>query len=181
MNRAFFLDRDGTINVDYNYVHTKEEWTWCDGAIDAIRWMNDKGFKVIVVTNQSGISKGKYSETDVRKLHRWVDKRLNKNGTWVDAWYIAPYHPEFQQKPFYPPEDRKPGKGMFLKAKKEFNIDFSRSYMAGDKITDLKPAVNLGITSFFIKSRHEPYQSKNWLKVHNIRTFDNIGQVVTEL
>ena len=74
MNKAFFLDRDGTINVDYNYVHTPEEWTWCDGALEALRWMKEHKFKIIVVTNQSGIARGRYNEQHVQHLHRWVDE-----------------------------------------------------------------------------------------------------------
>ena len=95
-HKAFFLDRDGTLNVDYNYVHTKEEWTWCDGAIDALRNIQSHGFKLVVVTNQSGIVKGKYSEQQVHDLHRWVDQQLKKQGVSIDLWNIAPWHPEFQ-------------------------------------------------------------------------------------
>lgn len=182
MNKAFFLDRDGTVNVDYNFVHTPEEWTWCDGAIDAIRWMNDNAFKIIIVTNQSGIARGRYTEDQVRELHDWVDKELEKEHLKIDDWYIAPWHPVHSSQPYtYPPDDRKPGLGMFRKAGRKHNIDFSRSYMAGDKISDLKPAVNLGMKPFFIRSRHEPDQDKSWLQKHDIQTFDNIKQVVDTL
>jgi len=179
MAKAFFLDRDGTINVDYNYVHTPEEWTWCDGAIDALKWMNRNNYKVIVVTNQSGIIKGHYDKEHVDFLHNWVDRELAKHDAHIDGWYIAPHHPEFDEKPYdFPPEDRKPGTGMFDKAAERFEIDFSESYMAGDKVSDIKPAVALGMTGFFIRSRHEPSQDKEWLDQHNIKTFNNIGEVI---
>lgn len=169
MHKAFFLDRDGTINVDYNFVHTREEWTWCKGAVESIRWLNNEGFKVIVVTNQSGISRGRYTTEQVGRLHDWVDQELKKASAYIDDWYIAPYHPEYDTEPAtYPPEDRKPGTGMFDKAAKKHNIDFDSSFMAGDKLTDLQPAVELGITPFFIKSRHEPGQDKSWLQQHDI-------------
>jgi len=177
--KAFFLDRDGTLNVDYNFVHTPEEWRWCDNALKAIRWMNENGFKVIVVTNQSGIARGRYTTEDVIKLHNWVDQQLEKEGLHIDDWYIAPHHPKFDEKPHdFDPNDRKPGTGMFLKAIDKYGIDPKQSYMAGDKITDLKPAIELGIKPFFIRSRHESNQDKKWLKKHNIGTFDSLYEAV---
>jgi len=181
MNKAFFLDRDGTINVDYNYVHKPEEWTWCNGALGALRWMKEVGYKIIIVTNQSGIARGRYTEEDVDALHEWVDQDLDKYDIKIDGWYYAPHHPEHDLDQEYAPEDRKPGTGMFEKAAREHDIDFSQSYMAGDKITDLKPAIELGITPFFIRSRHEPNQDKDWLEEHNIPIFDNIGEMVKTL
>lgn len=181
MNKAFFLDRDGTLNVDYNYVHKPKEWAWCDGAIEALRWMKEHQYKIIVVTNQSGIARERYTERDVQHLHRWVDKKLVKQNLYIDDWYYAPHHPEHDPDKEYAPEDRKPGTGMFKKAATKHDIDFNRSCMAGDKITDLKPAIELNITSFFIRSRHEPSQDKEWLQDHNISTFNNIGQVINTL
>lgn len=181
MNKAFFLDRDGTINVDYNFVHKAAEWTWCEGAIKALRWMKAHEFKVIIVTNQSGIARGRYSESDVQKLHRWVDSELAKRDLQIDDWYYAPHHPEYDPQEEFPPEDRKPGTGMFEKAASKHDIDFNRSYMAGDKITDLKPAVELGMTPLFIRSRHEPEQNKGWLRKHDIPSFENIHEAVKTL
>lgn len=181
MNKAFFLDRDGTINVDYNFVHTSEEWTWCEGAIEAIRWLNRADFKVIVVTNQSGISRGRYTKEQVYKLHQWVNRQLHEAKAHIDDWYMAPYHPKFEQaSQAYPKEDRKPGLGMFKKAAEKHHIDLENSYMAGDKITDLKPAIELGITPFFIKSRHEPRQDKNWLQEHNLAPYLSLKQVLKD-
>ncbi|MGM0546923.1 MAG: D-glycero-alpha-D-manno-heptose-1,7-bisphosphate 7-phosphatase [Bacteroidota bacterium] len=181
MNKAFFLDRDGTLNVDYNYVHTPDEWTWCEGAIEALRWMKEREFKIIVVTNQSGIARGRYTEQDVQDLHLWVEEELAKHDLFIDDWYYAPHHPEHDLQKEYAPEDRKPGTGMFEKAANKHDIDFSKSYMAGDKITDLKPAIDLDITPFFIRSRHEPDQDKSWLNQHNITICENIGEVVKNI
>lgn len=181
MNKAFFLDRDGTINVDYNFVHKPGEWTWCDGALEALRWMKDHDFKIIVVTNQSGIARSRYTEKDVQKLHKWVNSELRKKGLVIDDWYYAAHHPKHDPVEQFAPKDRKPGTGMFKKAEAKHNIDFSQSYMAGDKITDLKPAIALGITPFFIRSRHEAEQDKGWLDKHSIPIFDNIKEVVEAL
>lgn len=181
MNKAFFLDRDGTINVDYNFVHKPEEWTWCEGALDALKWMKEHDYKIIIVTNQSGIARGRYTEEDVDQLHEWVDEELKKHQLNIDGWYYAPHHPKHDPQKEYPPKDRKPGTGMFEKAAREHQIDFNQSYMAGDKITDLKPAIELGMTPFMIRSRHEPNQDKDWLKAHNISIYDNIKEVVATL
>jgi len=178
MNKAFFLDRDGTVNIDYDFVHNPEEWTWCEGAIDSLRWMQEQSFKIIIVTNQSGIARGRYSEQQVQELHRWVDRQLDSYSITIDGWYYAPHHPKYDPDKRFDPNDRKPQTGMFEQAARDHQIDFSRSYMAGDKVSDLQPAVALGIKPFFIRSRHEPDQNKGWLRNHNISFFDNIGQVI---
>jgi D-glycero-D-manno-heptose 1,7-bisphosphate phosphatase len=181
MNKAFFLDRDGTVNVDYNFVHTPEEWTWCDGAIQSIRRLNESGFKVIVVTNQSGISRGRYTVEQVKRLHRWVDRELKQADARIDDWYMAPHHPKHDPEPSrFPKEDRKPGTGMFKKAAQKHGIEFDKSFMAGDKVTDLQPALTLGITPFFIRSRHEPDQDKDWLEQHEIPSYQTLQQAIND-
>lgn len=181
MNKAFFLDRDGTLNVDFNFVHTPERWAWCSNALKALEWIQRQGFKIIVVTNQSGIARGRYSAQAVEKLHRWVDDQLEEQGLSVDAWYYAAHHPEYDPAEQYPPGDRKPGTGMFEKAAREHRIDFRRSYMAGDKITDLQPAVELGMHPLFIRSRHAPHQDSAWLDRHNIDRYDTLWQGIQSL
>lgn len=179
MNKAFFLDRDGTLNVDYDYVHLPSQWTWCEQAVESIRWMNANGWLAIVVTNQSGVVRGKYSMKEVQDLHRWVDSELAKACARIDRWYVAPFHPEYHNG--LDPDllrYRKPGTGMFELAHKELDIDFNSSVMVGDKISDLQPSVHLGIKSFFVKSAHEPKQDIDWLRSHNIPILDHVGQVV---
>ncbi|HYW35651.1 MAG TPA: HAD-IIIA family hydrolase, partial [Balneolaceae bacterium] len=158
-----------------------EEWVWCDGALDALSWIQQQGFKIIVVTNQSGISKGIFSESDTRHLHAWADKKLSQHDITVDDWYYAPWHPEHDDGDKYNPEDRKPGTGMFEKAARKHDINFCRSFMAGDKITDLKPAIELGITPLFIRSRFAPSQDKEWLRRHNIPIFDTLWEGIQEM
>ncbi len=179
--KAFFLDRDGTLNVDYNYVHSKDEWTWCEGAVEALQLIRDNGFMIVVVTNQSGIARGRYTEEQVKELHHWVNDLLSDEGIEIAEWNIAPHHPVHDPKPHdYPVEDRKPGTGMFTKAAERLDIDLSKSCMAGDKLTDLKPAVELGMKPFFIRSRHEPGQDKAWLKKHNIPVFNTLLDAVLQ-
>lgn len=181
MDKAFFLDRDGTLNVDYNYVHKPEQWTWCDGAIDALEWIYNHNFKIIVVTNQSGISRGRYSEAEVDHLHQWVDKELEQRNISIDGWYYAPHHPDHDSNREYDPQDRKPGTGMFKKAAKKFNIDFNQSYMAGDKITDLQPAISLGIKPLFIHSGGLPKQDRSWLESHGIQIYKTLWRAIQDL
>jgi D-glycero-D-manno-heptose 1,7-bisphosphate phosphatase len=108
-----------------------------------------------------------------------VDQELQKAGARIDNWFIAPYHPDYDEAPkSYPKKDRKPGLGMFQKAAEKYPIDWQNSYMAGDKITDLKPAIELGMTPFFIKSRHAPNQDKSWLQKYNLHPYRSLKQVL---
>src|SRR3954471_4575031 len=91
---AAFLDRDGVLNHDRNYVHTPEEFEWISGAQAAIKRMNDAGYYVIVVTNQSGVARGLYEEAAIHRLHHWMNEELAKTGAHIDAFYYCPYHPE---------------------------------------------------------------------------------------
>jgi len=182
MNKIFFLDRDGTINVDTDYVHTREEWVFCDGAPEAIRLMNQNGFKVVVVTNQSGIIRGKFSLAHVVDLHRWVDDELAKHGAKIDAWYIAPWHPKFHDGlDASLLRDRKPDVGMFEKALRRFKANSAESHLAGDKISDLQPALKLGIKPHLIKSRFYESVDLNFVHEHRISTFNNLFEVVESI
>jgi len=181
MNKAFFLDRDGTLNVDYDYVHLQSQWTWCDRAVESIQWMNKNGWLVIVVTNQSGVARGKYGLSHIQELHQWVDAELANYDAHVDKWYVAPFHPSYHNGLDPSLLDyRKPGTGMFELARREFDIDFRQSVMVGDKISDLEPSLKLGMKSFFVRSVHEATQDKTWLDTHQIPICDNLGNVIDQ-
>jgi D-glycero-D-manno-heptose 1,7-bisphosphate phosphatase len=132
VNKAVFLDRDGTINVDRHYVYKLEDFEFLPGVPQAIKFLNDAGYKVIVVSNQSGIARGFYTATDVEKLHGYIDGELAKHGARIDAYYICPHHPDFTGEC----ECRKPKTGLVERAVMEFEIDVSLSYMVGDKESD---------------------------------------------
>lgn len=181
-NKIFFLDRDGTINVDTDYVHKPDEWRFCEGAPEAIRRLNELGFKVVVVTNQSGIIRRKFTLAQVVELHQWVDKQLALYGAHIDAWYIAPWHPKLHGMLDHRLlHDRKPGTGMFEKALRRFKADPTLSHMAGDKISDLQPAIRLGIQPHLIKSRFYESVDLNFVNEHRIRTFNNLLEVVQSI
>jgi D,D-heptose 1,7-bisphosphate phosphatase len=128
MNKALFLDRDGILNVDKGYVYKWEDIIWMEEIFDIIKMGNDRGYKVIVLTNQSGIHKGMYTEHDVHILHDLMNEFLKNKNLIVDDWF---YCAEMDS------ELRKPRPGMLLAAQKKYDIDFSKSFMVGDKSTDI--------------------------------------------
>ncbi len=128
MNKALFLDRDGIINVDKGYVYKWDDIVWYKEIFDIIKLANQKNYKVIVLTNQSGIFQNKYTHNDVKVLHGLMDAHLKNQGAIVDAWY---YCAEMDT------DRRKPKPGMILEAQKDFEIDFSQSFMVGDKVSDI--------------------------------------------
>ena len=148
MNKAVFLDRDGTINVDKHYVYKQEDFEFISGVPQAIKSLNDDGYKVIVISNQSGIARGFYTVGDVEKLHGYVDGELAKHGAKIDAYYICPHHPDFTGEC----ECRKPKTGLVEQAVRKFDVDISLSYMVGDKESDGECARAAGIKAFIIDS-----------------------------
>ncbi len=146
--RAVFFDRDGTLNVEKNYLYLREDWEWLPGAIEAIRSANELGFEVVVVTNQAGIARGLYSENDLARLHSWVSADLAKFGARVDAYYYCPHHPDFTG----PCECRKPQPGLLRQAAKERGIDLSNSYLVGDKFSDVQAALAAGCLPILVAS-----------------------------
>ncbi len=144
--RAVFFDRDGVINEDLGYVSQPEQFRFMPGAPDAIRWLNKHGWLAIVVTNQSGIGRGWYTEEDFLRLTRWIDQRLAELGAHLDATYYCPHHPTEAQGPYrIECQCRKPAPGMILRAIAEWNIDPARSLLIGNKQHDLLAAVAAGV------------------------------------
>jgi D-glycero-D-manno-heptose 1,7-bisphosphate phosphatase len=143
---AAFLDRDGVINVDHGYTYKAEDLDFVPGAPAAIRRLNQAGFCVVVVTNQSGVARGYYGEDDVARFHAHMQRELGKSGARIDAFYTCPYLAEGTV-PAYSVDhpDRKPGPGMILRALRQLPIDPSRSFMIGDKPSDMAAAAAAGI------------------------------------
>jgi D-glycero-D-manno-heptose 1,7-bisphosphate phosphatase len=144
---ALFLDRDGVLNEDRGYVHRWEDFVWIDGAREAVAAFNRAGWLVIVVTNQSGVGRGFYSEDDMHALHRRMDAALAEAGGRIDAYYHAPHHPQATVEAYRHPDppDRKPNPGMILKALADWPIDRDASLMVGDKPADLEAALRAGV------------------------------------
>lgn len=143
---AVFFDRDGTLNVDKDYLHTIEEFEWIGDAPQAIRWANERGFLVVVVTNQSGVARGYFGEEDVKRLHRWMNDDLKRFGAHIDAFYYCPHLPNGSVAS-YAMECycRKPKPGLVQRACADFGIDREASIMIGDKPRDVECAEAAGL------------------------------------
>jgi D-glycero-D-manno-heptose 1,7-bisphosphate phosphatase len=143
---ALFLDRDGVINIDHGWVGTRERFEWMPGAIEAIRAASDAGFHVFVVTNQSGIARGHYTEQDLAALHRWMTAEIRRHGGTIDDIRYCPIHPEAPLERYRGDSDwRKPGPGMLLDLIAKWELDPARCLLVGDQPTDLQAAAAAGI------------------------------------
>jgi D-glycero-D-manno-heptose 1,7-bisphosphate phosphatase len=138
---AAFLDRDGVLNVDHGYVYRPDRLEWIAGAQQAVRLLNENGYLVIVVTNQSGVARGIYDEAAVRQFHSHMQEALQTQGAHIDAFYYCPHHPSGTVKEFAVRCDcRKPGIGMLEQAVADWPIDLARSFLIGDKDDDMAAA-----------------------------------------
>ncbi|TAJ71419.1 MAG: HAD family hydrolase [Phenylobacterium sp.] len=144
---ALFLDRDGVLNEDRGYVYRWEDFQWVAGARETVAAFNRAGWLVIVVTNQSGVGRGYYSEADVHALHARMQADLAEAGGRIDAFYHAPQHPEAPVEAYRHPDPplRKPNPGMILQALQDWPIDRETSLLIGDKPSDLEAALRAGI------------------------------------
>ncbi len=146
---AAFLDRDGVLNADTGYVHRPDQIVWIEGAADAVARLNDAGYFVFVVTNQSGVARGYYGEATVQELHRWMNQRLAESSAHVDAFYYCPHHPTAGHPPYGQACDcRKPAPGMIRRALAEWPVEIAGSFLIGDQPTDLAAAAAARIAGF---------------------------------
>ena len=150
---ALFLDRDGVLNEDRGYVSRWEDFAWVEGARETVAAFNRAGWLVIVVTNQSGVGRGYYTEDDMHALHARMGEELAKDGAHVDAFYFAPHHPEAPAEAYRHPDppDRKPNPGMILRAFADWPIDRERSVLVGDKASDMEAAKRAGVRGLRFK------------------------------
>ena len=148
--KVFFIDRDGVINKEIGYLHEIEKFTFIDGILDAFQFILNKNYEIIIITNQSGIGRGIYSEAKFFELNQWMLDFLSaKKIDILDVFYCP-----------HSPEDlcycRKPKPGMFLDAKEKFNIEMDISWAVGDKETDIQAANSAGISNtILVKSGHD--------------------------
>ena len=137
MNKAIFLDRDGTINVEKHYLYKIEDFEFMQGVIEGLRLLQEAGYLLIIITNQSGIGRGYYTEEDFNILNNWMLEKLKEEGVIINAVYYCPHLPDAAVDIYkIDCECRKPKLGMFLQAIKDYDIDLSQSYAIGDKIRD---------------------------------------------
>ncbi|MDR0549520.1 MAG: D-glycero-beta-D-manno-heptose 1,7-bisphosphate 7-phosphatase [Deltaproteobacteria bacterium] len=150
--KAVFLDRDGVLNEERGYLWLWSDWRWLPGVILALTRLKKAAYKLVVVTNQSGVAKGLYQESDVIALHRRVAEDLAQNGLVLDGYYYCPHHPDFPASPGDDPcACRKPAPGLILAAAKDLDLDLSRSYLVGDKLSDLEAARAAGVKPILVR------------------------------
>lgn len=146
---AVFLDRDGVLNVDHGYVHAPGQIDWVPGAREAVKWLNDSGFFVFVVTNQAGVAKGHYEEDAIGVLHDWMNERLAADGAAIDDWRYCPFHPEGSVAAYRRRHEwRKPNPGMIEDLLRAWPVEHEGSFLVGDKESDLQAAEAAGLPGF---------------------------------
>lgn len=145
MKKAIFLDRDGTINIDYGYVHSKEAFQLIEGAEEALLRLQELGYALIIISNQSGIGRGYFSEEEYLVFQEYVIKSLNDKGIRITASYYCPHTCDDNC------SCRKPKTGLFEIAAREFDIDWNKSIAIGDRYRDLTICKNRGVEGYFIR------------------------------
>tara|TARA_Y100001968_G_scaffold163546_1_gene149612 strand:+ start:8985 stop:9509 length:525 start_codon:yes stop_codon:yes gene_type:complete len=165
MRKALFLDRDGIINIDIGYAYKAEDIIFVNGIFKVVRKANLMNYLVIVVTNQSGIGRHKYTIKQFKDLSNWMRNEFKIREAIIDNIYFSPYHPihgvgKYKKDSFC----RKPKPGMLLRAKREYNIDIEGSIMIGDKISDMEAAKNAGIKKLFLYNNNLDYDKAKKIK-----------------
>jgi histidinol-phosphate phosphatase family protein len=146
MNRAVFLDRDGTIARDVHYCRRPEDFVLFPSAAKVIKLLNDRGFKVIIITNQSGVAHGYFNEETLGEIHKKMMEELGREGAIIDGIYYCPHHPDDNC------ECRKPKPSLILQAARDFNIDLKHSFVIGDLQKDIELGQNAGCSTILLSS-----------------------------
>jgi len=153
MNKAVFLDRDGTINKDVNYLNHPDQVELIAGSAEAVKLLNDNGFMVVVITNQSGVARGIIDEEKLPLIKKRLCSLLKESGAKIDGYYYCPHYPEGKIKKYAIKCDcRKPQPGMLKSAAEDLDIDLGKSYVVGDKICDVELGRNGGAVAIMVKT-----------------------------
>jgi D-glycero-D-manno-heptose 1,7-bisphosphate phosphatase len=169
MQRAVFLDRDGTIVEDIGYLHEREKIRFLPGAISAIKLLNQNHLNVIVITNQAGVARGFYTEETVTALHKYILDTLAEQDAVIDAFYYCPHHiegiVEKYRKACY---CRKPNPGMIEKAANDLNIDLKESFVIGDNIKDIEAGQRAGCRTILLAGKPSVDARDSLFKPHYV-------------
>lgn len=180
MNKAVFLDRDGTINEEVGYLRNVADLRLIPGAGAAIKRLNNSGMKVVLVTNQSGIARGYFSEALLQEIHDRLEQMLRDEGARLDAVYYCPHHPSAGNTHFTRDCDcRKPGTGLIDKAARDLNIDVKHSYVVGDKWSDVELGQRAGAHSVLVRTGYGTVDERNVRPAH-LADPDFIAHTISE-
>jgi histidinol-phosphate phosphatase family protein len=170
--RAIFLDRDGTLNVEVDSVLTPGDIRLVDGAGEAVHRINRAGYRAIVVTNQAVIARGESSEEEVRLVNEQLCRLIGQSDGRLDAIYVCPHHPDLTGQC----DCRKPAPGMVLRAQADFDLDLSESWMIGDSAKDIRLARNAGTRAALVRTGKGGSDAgpEDWPD----ETFDSVGEAV---
>jgi len=146
MQKALFLDRDGVINVEKDYLYKIEDFEFIDGIFDLVSYYYDLGYKIFVVTNQSGIARKLYTKSDFNRLTKWMILEFSKKNIKIEKVYFCPHHPDISGEC----SCRKPKPSMILEAASAYDIDLEHSVMIGDKERDIEAGLNAGINETYL-------------------------------
>lgn len=173
-NKIIFLDRDGVINIDKHYVYKIEDFEFKEKVFETCRYLRDLGYEFIIVTNQSGIARGYYNKDDFYRLTSWMLKEFEKNGIKIKDVFFCPHLPNDNC------NCRKPKTGMIEQASTKYSIDFEKSWMIGDKVSDMQLAINANIkNAVFVKNSEEKQLEIKALNIkHIISCFDELKQII---
>ena len=168
-NRAVFLDRDGTICEEVGYIDSIERLQLIPRSAEAIRLLNERGFKVVVVTNQSGVARGFFPESFLEELHAELKRRLQEEGAHLDGIYYCPHHPDEGKPPYLRVCDcRKPASGLLLQAARDLALDLSSAYVIGDHFSDVECAQRVGARGILLLTGHGSQtlaQKESWTRL----------------
>lgn len=182
-NKAIFLDRDGTINVDKDYLYEVEKFEFVEGALEGLKLLYNLGYILIVVTNQAGIARGYYTEEDLKKVNDFMKEKLLENGIKISKCYFCPHHKDKGIGKYkIDCECRKPKPKMLLDGIKEFNIDPKQSYMIGDKLSDVYAGLNAGVKSVMVETGKEITEEiKKEVSEKNVQIYKTIYEFATNI
>lgn len=161
-NRAIFLDRDGTLNEEAGFITDLDQFRLYDFAAEAVRMINDRAWRAIVVTNQSGIARGFYDEALLARIHDRMSDSFEAAGARLDAIYFCPHHPEAGEPPYRMVCDcRKPKPGMIERAAREFDLQLPDCFVIGDRYSDVALAHAANARGILLLSGHGRYEYEN--------------------
>ena len=172
--KTIFLDRDGVINQEVNYLYKIDDFEFIDGIFDSCRYLQNLDYKIIIITNQSGISRGYYSERDYLILTKWMLSMFTKNNINILDIFHCPHGPKSEC------NCRKPKPGMFLEAKKIYNINMQKSWMIGDSERDITAANSAGIKNTILVTSPLEKGEKNTRAKFVINSIQNSREIILQ-